>query len=236
MGYGKIRPKGFSLIELTIVLLISGLLLGTMLKPLGAKLDQSKRQRARQQLEEIYDALIGFAIVNGRLPCPSTKDSAGQEPAVCTMGHGFVPSAALSISGYFDKAGLLLDPWNNPIRYSVSLADSNVFGTPGRADFVSTDEMLLIGPQNLKPDLVICARITGDSCTSQNIRANQVPAVIYSQGKSSSNTEEERENADDDNVFSSMAFSQLSGSEYDDILIWLSDNVLFARMIQAGAL
>ncbi len=228
--------RGFTLIEIAVVLVVIGLLLGMILKPLGASFEQSKRRQASLQLEEIRDAIIGFASVNGRLPCPAIQSSAGQEQATCVKAHGFVPSAVLGISGNFNKKGILLDPWNNPLRYSVSLADSTVFGNVGVPDFVSMGEMQQVGFKNLKSDIVICASNSANLCPKISIRANEVPAVLYSLGKDISAAGDQAENLDNDNVFVNREYSQKQGNEFDDIVIWLSENILFTRLIDAGVL
>ena len=52
--------RGFSLLELAIVLLIVGLLLGGLIMPLSARMDQQKIDTTRQQLEQIRQALVGL--------------------------------------------------------------------------------------------------------------------------------------------------------------------------------
>lgn len=227
--------KGFSLIEVAVVLLVVGLLLSMILKPLGAGYDQSRRNQAQLQLEQIRDAVIGFAAANGRLPCPATVGSAGQEPETCANEHGYVPSAVLGISGNFNHSGMLLDPWNHPIHFSTSLADSSEAGTQGVADFINAEELRTVGMQHLRADLQICAN-SGDSCSRNQLRANRVPVVIYSLGKDTGKGGDQLENLDNDLIFTSREFSQASGKEFDDIVIWLSDNILFTRLMEAGIL
>lgn len=68
---GNILKNGFTLIELAIVLFIVSLLIGGMLLPFSAQLEVRGRQETDRMLINIRDALIGFASVNGRLPCPA---------------------------------------------------------------------------------------------------------------------------------------------------------------------
>ena len=63
--------RGFTLIEMAIVLMIVGLLLGGMLVPLSAQMDQRNISDTQKSLSEIKEALIGYAMANGRLPCPA---------------------------------------------------------------------------------------------------------------------------------------------------------------------
>ena len=66
------RQRGFSLLEMAIVLLVIGLLLGGALIPLSVQMEKRDRDSTRQQLLDMREALIGYALVNGRLPCPDT--------------------------------------------------------------------------------------------------------------------------------------------------------------------
>jgi len=65
------RPSGFTLIELAMVLFIVSLLIGGLLMPLTAQNEIQGRQETVKALATIREALIGFAVVNGRLPCPA---------------------------------------------------------------------------------------------------------------------------------------------------------------------
>ena len=69
---GFMSQSGFTLVELTIVLIIVGLLVGSLIPPLSSRIDQRNYNETRQQLNEIREALIGFAVANGRLPRPAT--------------------------------------------------------------------------------------------------------------------------------------------------------------------
>ncbi len=142
----------------------------------------------------------------------------------------------LGVNGHFNRNGHLLDPWNNPVRYSVSLVDSATHGNLGISDFISIGEIQQVGLRNLKSDLVICSVLTNTVCPSKKILANQVPAVIYSTGKDDSSIAQQAENQDGDNIFVSQEFSQKMGNEYDDILVWVSENILFTSLIEAGVL
>lgn len=129
------RARGFSLVEMAVVLLIIGLLLTGLLLPLGAQVEQRKITETIRRLEDARDALIAFAIVNGRLPCPATAAalSGDEAPAVitgiCTTNYsGFLPAKALGFQPT-DSYGYALDAWGNRIRYAVS---ATTWGTAAR--------------------------------------------------------------------------------------------------------
>ena len=182
-----LRQSGFSLVELSIVLLVMGLLLGGLVVPLAAQRDNARLKDGQELLESVQASIEGFALVNGFLPCPATPSSAGYSATsggACTLQHGFVPATTLNLVGARNEDNLLLDPWGSPIRYSVSASD--VDGN-GNWDFTFPGEMQAITMQTLMPDLVVCATSSGSSataCGSASVTlADQSPAVIYSLGK-----------------------------------------------------
>ena len=68
----RTAQNGFTLLEMAIVLVVLGLILGGILMPLSTQMEKQDRDETQRILEDIRDALIGFAMTNGRLPCPDT--------------------------------------------------------------------------------------------------------------------------------------------------------------------
>lgn len=179
----KIRySEGFSLIELAIVLVIVGVLIGSVIGTLGSRIENTKRSVTIDKLSIIRDAIIGFASSNGRIPCPAKADSEGEEApvggGVCDLQHGFVPMNTLGLRGNYNRDILLLDSWDNPIRYSVTTSNANAFTT--------TNGMSAITMTALTPDLIICTAdsTSGTSCAGGSSElSDNVPFVILSLGK-----------------------------------------------------
>jgi len=65
------RARGFTLLELSIVVLVVTLLIGGLLVPLSTQVEQRNVSETQQRLAQVQDALIGFAIAQGRFPCPA---------------------------------------------------------------------------------------------------------------------------------------------------------------------
>ena len=83
---GKLNViRGFTLVELAMVLFIVSLLLGSLLVPLSTKLEQANRDATIEIQDEIKEALLGFAVVNGRLPCPDCSDANVGGAAGCPL-------------------------------------------------------------------------------------------------------------------------------------------------------
>ena len=219
--------KGFSLLEVSIVLLIMGLLLSSVLQPFGAQLIERQRKQTRLQMLEIRDALLGYAAANHRFPCPLARANV---VADCSLTHGFVPAAELGVAGSYDENGLLVDSWGNPYFYSVSNSDAD---GNGMADFTTTRGMQEVGMQQLIAEFEIC----NASANCSHKRANQVPLVLVSTGaKASQRSGDESENLDGDNRFVSRDIDQVGTDQFDDMVVWVSESVLFSELIQARVL
>lgn len=124
----RLRQRGFSLIEIALVLVIVGLALGGIMAALGPQLENRKVGDTQERIKQASDAIMAFAMVNRRLPCPATAASAGLEVvsagAAGTRGQcanpndGFVPARTLGL-GEQGPDGLMQDAWGLGIRYAV---------------------------------------------------------------------------------------------------------------------
>lgn len=241
---------GFSLLEMALVLLIVGLLLSGGLSVLGAQRDLQQQRATRQLLEEVRESLLGFAMAHGRLPCPASPAPGAQgieSPpggGACTHPYnGLLPAVTLGLPGV-DQQGFLTDAWGLPanrLRYAVTTAHDNSATTAGGIRATSMGVFA--------PNLSVCASsngISSTSCGSAVALTNTAVAVIFSLGKNASNLNsaghqvgpDENRNLDDTRFFVShppTAHGAIHG-EFDDIVTWLSSNVLYSRLVQAGQL
>ena len=236
--------NGFTLIELAIVLMIIGLLLGGLLVSLSAQMDQRNNSDTQKAMAEIREAIIGFALANGRLPCPADPTiatgslNAGKERATCTSvasSTGVLPWSTLGINE--------TDAWGNRYTYRVTpdFADaiaSSTYGgcTPSPIPTLASFGLCSVGNLNVWSS---AAKVTTISAA--------VPAVIISHGKNgagawtpqgsqrpASSDADELENSDGsaDNDY----VSHTPTSTFDDLVVWISPNILFNRMVAAGKL
>lgn len=207
---------GFSLIELALVLLIIGIALGGVLQPLSQHRELDSKRRAEQQLVLAGEAVLGFALVNGRLPCPALLHGNGQENAQCNA-EGELPWATLGI--------LKEDPFGNgALRYRVtkSFADA-VDGTGcGFAHPGVSFELCSLG------DIEVI-----DS--GHNLIAASLPFIIWSPGKQRTVlSAAESENLDEDTQFQLIPFARQGNQAFNDQLWWLPNSVLKSKMLAAG--
>lgn len=227
--------RGFTLAEMAVVLVIVALLIAGMVLPLSAQQDIRARQDTERTLKDIQEALLGFAVTNGRLPCPATLASNGFETPVggvcaCVSPDCFLPAATLGIAP-INSVGQALDGWQNPIRYAVTSANTSAFTT--------VNGMKNAWGGGLSPDLEICAL----AACAPPLASNAV-AVIWSTGKNTfqgGTSADEIENPNPNtganpDPTANRFVSRTSGDDFDDVVVWLSPNILYNRMISAGKL
>lgn len=214
---------GFTLIEVAVVLIILGLVLGGFLMPLGAQIENGKRSDTKNQLEQINEAILGFAMSNNRLPCPDT-DNDGLENRQgsnnqCQANRGTVAYATLATD--------TVDAWGQAYIYHVT---GNFADTQAGTGCASTSV----------PSFSLCSNgdIEVRNSASGDVVADNLPVIVLSRGKNwaTSTSTDESENNDTDAIYVQRLYSNDPANSYDDLVSWLSPNILKNRMVSAGRL
>jgi len=277
MPRARSRQHGFTLAELAIVTVIIALLIGGTVLTFSAQNDAREIADTQRTLDQAREAILGFALRNGRLPCPAPPGVNGVE-SFCTNGgagacgapilvppgpapahgrcsspNGFVPAATLGIGPIetnpaSPNVGLLLDSWLQPIRYSVTQVFSPTPPPNTIMLFTAAGEMksnVLTSPP-IAPDLIVCTSSAGAApatpACGAGVLSVQTPAVVHSTGKNAVAAgvgADEVENGNGDRIFVARTptpFNPAPGAGFDDLVIWVSPNILYNRLISAGAL
>ncbi len=214
--------NGFTLVELAISLLIIGLLLAGILGPMSTRIEQKERQSTQEILNDIQESLIGFAIMNGRLPCPDTDSPANGVENDCTAStppvEGVLPWVTLGVPSE--------DSWGNNFIYQVTRV------------FADTTDGTLCGTATVGVSFELCS--VGDITINDHAGGSVVdliPAVVFSGGHNNfTSSTLEQENTDGDSTFIFTDYREETNKEFDDLMIWISPNILKNRMVQAGRL
>lgn len=241
------RASGFSLVEMAVVLVVFALMLHALLMITGTQIANQRVKDTEQVLGQARQALLGFAAVNGRLPCPangnvpSATAGAGLERAPtaagCTGGQtGVLPWATLGLPE--------TDAWGRRITYRVSALHSRtvvtrpptaygcaaaVVSPPAQAAFA------LCSPG----DIQVRASAAGAALVTN------VPAVMVSHGANGfgawlpagtqvplSADADEQENHDGD----AIVVERTPVATFDDQLVVLPATLIAQSMLQSGRL
>jgi general secretion pathway protein G len=101
----KKRERGFTLVEIMVVVVIIGLLAGLVGPRIFNRLEVAKRESAKAQMGNIKTTLATYRLDVGRYP-----DS--MDCLVRACGEGWQ-------GPYLDSDEIPLDPWNNSYMYEV---------------------------------------------------------------------------------------------------------------------
>ncbi len=228
--------SGFTLIEFAIGMLLMSFLLSAMLTPLTAQIEMRKNSETQAALTQISEALTGFAMANGYLPCPDRTSGAGANDGVedlnagatnCAVAEGNLPWATLGIGG--------TDTWGNHFRYRASAAFTD------RAS-----------PFRLSSTGTITVQCPATSCGTPTTYTTNAPAIVLSHGRNgygavnaathaanaAAESADELANGDGNAVYVNRTHSATGAAagEYDDLVAWLSTAVLLNKMITAQKL
>jgi prepilin-type N-terminal cleavage/methylation domain-containing protein len=257
------RARGFTLVELAMVLFIVSLLIGGLLMPLTAQNEIRGRQETDRALANIREALIGFAVVNGRLPCPADRAiasgvaNAGVEvvsvaggPCACTaaasgiagVGATCDSGAADSVTGVLPWATLGVpetDAWGNRYTYRIATRFGRELitaaGVVGCA--ASRDP-----PTSAAFALCSVGNLAVKTAAAGTDVATGVPVIVFSHGRNAlgaymqNGTTMPAPVAADETENTNGDVNFVSNSVIDDQLIWLPTSILMGRMLSAGRL
>ena len=233
MPHHPLRTGGFTLVEMAIVLVIVALLLGGLLPVISSQIEQQRRNETRKNLDEIQQALIGYAIINGTLPCPSTTtdpaDTAnyGIAPPTCSVNpttEGFLPWKTLGVPEVdawgIKQSSTMKGYW----RYRV---DRNFAAPFALSTGFSADKLSVVNNSNS----LITPATSG--CLSLNPTSECPIAIVFSTGP---NLTADGKNSSPNTEVPGVFQSDVPSASFDDILIWISRPQLFNRMVTAGTL
>lgn len=235
------KQYGFTLVEMAIVLAIIALLLGGLLPTLSAQRESQHISEMRKQMDEIQQALIGYAIIKGRLPCPAdgtiptvpgVANGAGEEKPTCGTGAngGVLPWVTLGVSE--------TDAWGRRLTYRVTPEFADTTDGDGSSCTVTTGVSFQVCSEgNLS--------VWSDVAKTTKV-ASEIPVIIISHGTDGLGAYmttgqlipgvagDQSENAanNNNNDFVSHGFTP----SFDDQVVWISGNILLNRMVMAGKL
>ena len=122
------RSKGFTLAELAVAVAIIALLLFGAMVPFSTQMDLRNVAETQRTMDSMKEAILGFALANGRLPCPADGNVAAGLPTAglerfdgtnCVAASG---SGAFGVVPWATLGTAETDAWGRRFAYRVSPA------------------------------------------------------------------------------------------------------------------
>ncbi|WP_324780393.1 type II secretion system protein [Thiobacillus sedimenti] len=229
--------RGFTLIEMAIVLIIVTILIGGLAVPLTAQIQARRVAETNRTLEDARTALLGYAMThyasspatNHYLPCPDTTGD-GREDRVgtsCAAQHGLLP--------WVDLGTAPQDAWGNRLRYAVisAFADtssgfsaSTVF--PDMLAVCTTHTCDKTNPDVAKDVVFVLVSHGPNGWGARNVNGNTLAAPSGL---------DETENLNTNLIYISRSPTKpdSASGEFDDLAAWASRSYLIARVCPTGS-
>lgn len=241
------RTRGFSLVEMAVVLVVFALMLTGLLMITGTQLATQRAKDTQRLLAEARQALLGFAAVNGRLPCPAAPNTPAGAPGAgvertptatgCTGGQaGVLPWATLGLPE--------TDAWGRRIGYRVAALHSRtVMARPPTAYGCATPPVVpptqaafaLCSPGDNEVRVAAggAALVTGAPAVLVSHGANGFGAWLPAGNPMPASADaDEQENHDGDTI----AVDRTPTAAFDDQTVVVAAPLLAQSMLQAGRL
>jgi type II secretory pathway pseudopilin PulG len=219
---GQRRQRGAALL-----ILLAMLMLGAGAVAISAFRSNAvaREGQALQVLGEAREALIGYAVLHGRLPRPARSPDGGQEdPAPCASEQqctGYLPWATLGLAPMYARG--------KPLRYSVTPA----FAAPVTRLRAAVPTKTISHRQGER-------LIEVEGRTPCTLVVPCTPAVLIASGKyqGAGGSDQQRNDAAVAHFIQRPASDreQEAGGAFDDLLTWLPYEALVRRASTTGAL
>ncbi len=223
-------------------MLIITIVFGSTMTGIKSFIETTRVSNTKKDLQIIRESIIGFAIENGRMPCPASKicgsdsryhsdgrEDWSPEASICDEVWGLVPSVTLGVNAK--------DPWDNLYMYRIGDGANGYnkpihIGTKGNI-YINND----VGPESTTIATNIAAVIysiganQGRGWNSESNGPSAVEAENYSIDCNNTVLAE-----DNTLVYKDFVPPDSNMDEYDDVMLWMSGFYIKARLSQAGVL
>jgi prepilin-type N-terminal cleavage/methylation domain-containing protein len=235
--------KGFSLVELSVVLAIIALILGSVITLVNRQFDTDKYQQTADTLKIIEEAIQRHVTLSGFLPCPAARDAAQSSATygIATDCTAVAPSGTTDIStiaGTADDIRIgvvptrtlnlpdryMMDAWNMRITYVV-LKDLSTNPASFKAYIKPTSGGLVVNDAagNAMIDASLSASLVSYVAVSHGYDRKGATIASGTTTTTCSTTGLDMENCDVDRIFIDSPIKDENVAEnafYDDLILW----------------
>jgi prepilin-type N-terminal cleavage/methylation domain-containing protein len=240
-----LRQRGFSILELAVVIAIVGFLAFLIAPILSSTIGYSRLRETKAKMEPVKSAIVAFVSANNRLPCPaveslpSSNAAYGREaatPGTCTgttaltggAVRGVLPWVALGL-----PAEAATDAHGRFLTYIVTATQTNLTTNtlPGMTGAIAVHNATPVaaGNQINTGNLAVAAVISHGTNGAGGFNPESGARTPLPGGT------DELENTDTANAaIIDKGLSDTPANPFDDIVLWITPSDLLAQLASSG--
>jgi len=233
------KSRGFTLVEVAIVLVIVGLLLAGGMILMSATADTARYKESQSNLNEVKETMISYYSVNHFLPCPDTDGDGIENPpahtGTCTDVRGFLPHVTLGIGGNGDAWGERIKyiVTDEATRFFTTQATSCTYTRPAVSASTIRIQDLNTAATNYVGDFAAFALVS----TAKNGRQTNsgMTGAFTNNGGCAGLNAREQENCDADSILRfGNQMTDGTSVTFDDMVVWVGDMQLISELRKSG--
>jgi Tfp pilus assembly protein PilV len=189
----RTEQLGVSLVEVSVVLLIAGLMSWAAFRGYETVMEQQEIERGRAEAQQLQSILRAFALRHGRLPCPDTSAAGNGYEALtagtCTLGNqlGWFPYVSAGLEIPTDRLRARYAAFRAPNAdvtkdADLAVAKERTGDSAGDATHLDTTDLIVaLNNASQLPLDVARPYLTGDAGAAGpiNCATNRVMAAAY---------------------------------------------------------
>lgn len=237
----NMSKNGFSLLELSIVMIIISLIAGTIFTIVPIQQSRKIHEDFETKLDTIQTAIDTFVKQNGRLPCPAARNAALNSATfgVETSCAAATATGTVEIAGVAANENLrigalptrtlnlpdsyMFDPWNNRIDYVTVKSLANTSALFSAYATTQTDTIRindLNGNRINQASSVSIPNFVSYAVISHGEDGSGATNLDGSTTRTCPSTGADKENCDNDTVFMDAFYNSAAATFYDDYIRW----------------
>ncbi len=244
------KKQGFTLVEMAIVIVIMGLIAGTILSTLSSRMENTKIETTRTLMDNIQRALNTFMVRHHRLPCPANPDLSPDkaEYGLEQRGANTCNNMVIKVTktSNIDYIGIL--PWRTLHLKESAAIDAWKRRFTYRVNYQGVKDNAMQAPKIAGDEFEGAIRIYKDSTATMPVNTEKYIYLVMSHGKNGygaylpngtkmpvAKGDNEKENIDINNFkYIDADYSSNENNPFDDILFYYSGDQILIDLMHKG--